>query len=141
MECRLRDRFGWQRMSRHDPPFGFVNKPAEIDRCVDFVLAHSARYVFLACGAPQSEVLGHRIVARGGAVGTGLCIGASLLFATGLERRAPALMQRAGLEWLHRLIQEPGRMSVRLGKRPRPMRWLALRPPLSPRGQERPNSL
>ena len=90
MERRLRERHGWQ-VARHDPPFGFIGDPAEVARCVDFVLAHPARYVFLACGAPQSELLGLRIVERGGAVGTGLCIGASLLFATGLggARRRP----------------------------------------------------
>jgi exopolysaccharide biosynthesis WecB/TagA/CpsF family protein len=127
MEQRLRERFGWTHMERYDPPFGFINDPAEVSRCVDFVLAHPARYVFLACGAPQSEMLGHHIVARGGAVGTGLCIGASLLFATGLEQRAPVIMQKAGLEWLHRLILQPRRMSTRLRKSQLPILWLAMR--------------
>ena len=133
MERRLRERFGWRRLARYTPPFGFIADPAEVARCVDFVLAHPARYVFLACGAPQSELLGCRIVQRGGAVGTGLCIGASLLFVTGLERRAPLLLQRAGLEWLHRLVQEPGRMSVRLRQSQLPILWLALRYRLSQR--------
>jgi UDP-N-acetyl-D-mannosaminuronic acid transferase (WecB/TagA/CpsF family) len=66
-------------------------------------------------------------VERGGAVGTGLCIGASLLFATGVEQRAPGLMQRAGLEWLHRLLLEPKRMSVRLRKSQLPLLWLAVK--------------
>lgn len=127
MERRLRDRHGWRNLARHDPPFGFINDPQEVARCVDFVLTHPARYVFLACGAPQSEMLGLRILERGGAVGTGLCIGAALLFATGLEQRAPAFMQRAGLEWLHRLIREPGRMSVRLRKSQLPLLLVAAR--------------
>ena len=127
MERRLRTRFGWRNLARHDPPFGFIANEAETARCVDFVLAHPARYVFLACGAPQSEMLGRHILERGGAVGTGLCIGASLLFVTGLERRAPVFMQRAGLEWLHRLVQQPARMSVRLRKSQLPILWLALR--------------
>ena len=136
MERRLRDRFGWRNLARHDPPFGFIARPDEVARCVDFVLAHPARYVFLACGAPQSELLGLRIVERGGAVGTGLCIGASLLFVTGLERRAPVILQRAGLEWLHRLVQEPGRMTVRLRKSQLPILWLALRYRLARRKEE-----
>ena len=127
MERRLRDIFGWRRIARHDPPFGFIADPAAVERCADFVLAHPARYVFLACGAPQSEMLGRHIVERGGAVGTGLCIGASLLFVTGLERRAPVLMQRAGLEWLHRLVREPTRMSARLRYSQLPILSLALR--------------
>ncbi len=126
MERRLRERHGWQ-IARHDPPFGFIADPAAVAACVDFVLAHPARYVFLACGAPQSELLGLRITERGGAVGTGLCIGAALLFATGLEARAPAVMQRAGLEWLHRLILQPRRMSQRLVRSQLPLLWLAAR--------------
>ena len=127
MEQRLRDRHGWRNVARHEPLFGFVSDPVETDRCIDFVLAHPARYVFLACGAPQSELLGLRIVERGGAVGTGLCIGASLLFATGLEPRAPRMVQRIGLEWLHRLVREPRRMSQRLIKSQLPLLTLALR--------------
>ena len=40
----------------------------------------------------------------------GLCVGASLDFLGGKARRAPVWVQRARLEWLHRLVQEPGRM-------------------------------
>ena len=127
MEERLRTRFGWRHLARHDPPFGFIADPAELARCVAFVRDNPARYVFLACGAPQSEVLGRRIVEAGGAVGTGLCIGASLLFATGLEARAPLAMQRAGLEWLHRLVLQPRRMSQRLVRSQLPLLLLAAR--------------
>ena len=42
--------------------------------------------------------------------GTGLCIGASVEFVTGAKRRAPRWMQRLGVEWLHRLLSEPGRL-------------------------------
>ncbi len=127
MERRLRENHSWRNLARHDPPLGFIADPAEVARCIDFVLAHPARYVFLACGAPQSELLGRRITERGGAVGTGLCIGASLLFATGLEARAPLAMQRAGLEWLHRLVLQPRRMSHRLVHSQLPLLWLAAR--------------
>ncbi|WP_254070545.1 WecB/TagA/CpsF family glycosyltransferase [Acidisphaera sp. L21] len=133
MESRLRQQYGWTNVVRHDPPFGFIGDPAAIAACVNFVVAHPARYVFLACGAPQSEVLGRHIAEHGGAVGTGLCIGASLLFATGLQRRAPLFMQRAGLEWLHRLIQEPKRMTTRLRKSQLPILTLALRTRLARR--------
>ena len=51
-----------------------------------------------------------RSSSAGQACGVGLCIGASLLFLTGDLRRAPVWMQRARLEWLHRLVQEPRRM-------------------------------
>src|SRR5699024_6244545 len=40
-------------------------------------------------------------------------VGASFAFLSGEQRRAPALLQRAGLEWLHRLAQEPRRLGRR----------------------------
>lgn len=40
-------------------------------------------------------------------------IGGSLDFLVGRKRRAPAWMQRAGLEWLHRMLCEPQRLGRR----------------------------
>lgn len=37
-------------------------------------------------------------------------VGGSFDVATGRVKRAPAWMQRAGLEWFHRFLQEPRRM-------------------------------
>ena len=37
-------------------------------------------------------------------------VGGSFDVVAGLVKRAPLWMQRSGLEWLYRIIQEPGRM-------------------------------
>jgi N-acetylglucosaminyldiphosphoundecaprenol N-acetyl-beta-D-mannosaminyltransferase len=37
-------------------------------------------------------------------------VGAVFDFLSGTKRRAPSWMQRSGLEWLHRLVSEPGRL-------------------------------
>jgi N-acetylglucosaminyldiphosphoundecaprenol N-acetyl-beta-D-mannosaminyltransferase len=42
-----------------------------------------------------------------------LLLGASAEFHVGLQRRAPAWMQRAGLEWLYRLVSHPRRLARR----------------------------
>ncbi|MGG5888694.1 WecB/TagA/CpsF family glycosyltransferase [Falsiroseomonas sp. HC035] len=97
-------------IAHHNPPMGLAANPAAMQACLDFALLHPARFTFLATGSPQSERLAAAIAARGGATGIGLCIGSSLHFITGARRRAPAWMRRAGLEWLHRLVQEPRRM-------------------------------
>jgi N-acetylglucosaminyldiphosphoundecaprenol N-acetyl-beta-D-mannosaminyltransferase len=110
----LRLRFGLRQLHLHAPPYGFIEDEGEIDRCIAFVRDHPARFVFIACGAPRSELLAARIRATGCAVGVGLCVGASLLFVTGRVARAPHVMQRLGLEWLHRLILEPRRLGRRL---------------------------
>jgi exopolysaccharide biosynthesis WecB/TagA/CpsF family protein len=110
----LQDRFGLRRVALYSPPFGFSRDAAELQRCIAFVRDNPARFVFLACGAPQSEVLAAHLVEGGGARGIGLCIGASLLFATGRLKRAPLIWQKLSLEWLYRLTQDRRRMARRL---------------------------
>jgi exopolysaccharide biosynthesis WecB/TagA/CpsF family protein len=97
----------------HNPPMGFLDMPGEIERCVEFVLAHPARFVFFAVGMPQQEAVAHAVWRSGAATGTGLCIGGALFFVAGSKLRAPIWMQRAGLEWLHRLCHEPARLAGR----------------------------
>jgi N-acetylglucosaminyldiphosphoundecaprenol N-acetyl-beta-D-mannosaminyltransferase len=99
--------------AHYDPPMGFDRDPVEMARAVRFVLDHPARYVFLAVGSPRQEQLAAAIVATGAATGTGLCIGASLEFLAGAVPRAPGFMQKAGIEWLHRLMADPKRLSRR----------------------------
>jgi N-acetylglucosaminyldiphosphoundecaprenol N-acetyl-beta-D-mannosaminyltransferase len=99
--------------AHYDPPIGFDRDPVQLQRAVDFVLAHPARLIFLAVGSPRQERLAAAIEASGRATGIGLCIGASLDFLAGAQRRAPAWTQRAGLEWLHRLASSPRRLSRR----------------------------
>ena len=99
--------------AHYDPPMGFAADRAAFATAVAFVLAHPARFVFLAVGSPQQEVLASAIAATGRATGTGLCVGASLEFLAGVSRRAPGWMQRVGLEWLFRLGSDPHRLARR----------------------------
>lgn len=108
--ARLRERFKLESVSHYNPPMGFVRDPAEIEKCVDFVVTNPSRYVFLAVGSPQQEIVAHAVYRRNGARGVGFCIGASIDFLTGKSVRAPLWMQKAGMEWLHRLLQSPRRM-------------------------------
>ena len=65
--------------------------------------------VFVCLGMPKQELwaMGHRHEIDASVV---LCVGAALEFALGQKRRAPAWMQRAGFEWLWRLVSEPRRL-------------------------------
>lgn len=96
-----------------DPPRGFERDGAAWEAAIAFVLAHPSRFVLLAVGSPRQELLAAAIAATGRATGTALCVGASLDFLSGAARRAPDWMQRAGLEWLHRLAQDPARLARR----------------------------
>ena len=106
-------RCGLTALAHYDPPCGFECDRTAMTQAVEFVLAHPARFVFLAVGSPRQEILAAAIHATGRATGVGLCIGASLEFVAGHVPRAPLWMQRSGLEWLHRLAREPRRLAGR----------------------------
>ncbi|WP_051328698.1 WecB/TagA/CpsF family glycosyltransferase [Geminicoccus roseus] len=108
--AKLARRYGLQDIRHHNPPMGFIRDPAAVLEACQFVERNPSRFVFLAVGSPQQEILARSIKERGRAVGIGMCVGASLLFLTGDLQRAPVWMQRSKLEWLHRLAQEPKRM-------------------------------
>jgi N-acetylglucosaminyldiphosphoundecaprenol N-acetyl-beta-D-mannosaminyltransferase len=97
----------------HAPPMGFIKSEHEVQKCVDFVVKTQASLVFLAIGMPQQEILAGRIAEHPQARGVGLCVGASIDFLTGKQRRAPVWAQKAGFEWLHRLLSDPRRLAAR----------------------------
>jgi exopolysaccharide biosynthesis WecB/TagA/CpsF family protein len=110
----LAERYGLQGLAHFNPPMGFIHRPSEVQACLDFVEQHSPfRFCLLAVGAPQQEALAQMLKHRGVARGLTLCIGASINFLTGGERRAPLWLQRSGLEWSYRLMQAPRRMAGR----------------------------
>jgi N-acetylglucosaminyldiphosphoundecaprenol N-acetyl-beta-D-mannosaminyltransferase len=67
------------------------------------------RVVFVCLGMPKQEKWAFRYAPTlpGGIV---LCAGMAMMFAIGMQRRAPLWMQRGGLEWLWRMCSEPRRM-------------------------------
>ncbi len=93
----------------HCPPHGFEAEAAEAARAVEAVRAAAPDILFVALGAPRQELWMHEhALALGVPVSAG--IGASFDFVSGMLPRAPAWVQRAGLEWLFRTLVEPGRL-------------------------------
>ncbi|MDO9708241.1 WecB/TagA/CpsF family glycosyltransferase [Paracraurococcus lichenis] len=109
----LAERCGLRNIAHYNPPMGFDQDPAEMERAIRFIEDNPARFHFLAVGSPRQCRVANAVARRGRATGTGLCIGASLLFLSGHERRAPLALQRAGLEWAWRLAQDPQRLARR----------------------------
>ena len=110
----LRARYGVRSMRHFNPPMGFIHDPSAVEDCLQFIESQGAfRFCLLAVGAPQQEVLAQRLKSRGRARGLALCVGASINFLTGVERRAPRWMQRIGAEWLFRLALDPQRLAKR----------------------------
>ncbi|HET8673510.1 MAG TPA: WecB/TagA/CpsF family glycosyltransferase, partial [Thermoleophilaceae bacterium] len=94
------------------PPHGFERDPLAMDQVVQTLDAASPDIVYVGLGFPKQE----RVIAflrerfpQTWFLGIGISIG----FVGGQVPRAPAWMQRLGLEWLHRLAKEPRRLGRR----------------------------
>ena len=113
---KLRERFPNLRVHHYYPPMGFINDPAAVAACVDFVNAHPSRLIVYALGCPTQEILALRVLESGKARGVGLCVGGSLNFLSGVVPRAPEWVQFLALEWLHRVCTEPRRLAGRYAR-------------------------
>jgi N-acetylglucosaminyldiphosphoundecaprenol N-acetyl-beta-D-mannosaminyltransferase len=94
------------------PPVGFERDAAYLTQLAGRLAAAGPDIVYVALGSPKQEQLIAQLtelLPKAWFLG----VGVSFSFVAGEIRRAPRWMQRWGLEWLHRLAQEP----VRLGKR------------------------
>jgi exopolysaccharide biosynthesis WecB/TagA/CpsF family protein len=110
----LRARFGLKALHHIDPPMNFIRDEVAVESCLRAIEACSPfRFCFLAVGSPQQEIIAQKLKQRGVARGLALCIGASIDFITGVEKRAPRWMRQSGFEWLFRLIQNPKRLAKR----------------------------
>lgn len=91
------------------PPFGFEAQPEHFDRARRKLVAAAPDIIFCGLGFPRQELV-IRELRRGLPGAWFIGCGAAIPFAAGHLRRAPAWMQRYGLEWLHRLMREPIRL-------------------------------
>lgn len=94
------------------PPYGFETTQESCARVRDAVVAAAPRLVFVGLGFPKQD----RLIAqlRKDLPSTWFVgCGAAIAFAAGAVPRAPLWMQRTGLEWLFRLLNEPGRLARR----------------------------
>jgi exopolysaccharide biosynthesis WecB/TagA/CpsF family protein len=110
----LRAHYGLKALHHIDPPMNFIHDEAAVESCLRAIEAVSPfRFCFLAVGSPQQEIIAQKLKERGVARGLALCIGASINFITGIEKRAPPWIRKSGFEWLFRLIQNPKRLARR----------------------------
>lgn len=96
----------------YSPPFGFEHSRSGMDSLVRRVADCAPDLVLAGLGFPKQEHVIRElrdVLPDAWYVGCG----AGIPYAAGQFRRAPAAMQRAGAEWLHRLAMEPRRLARR----------------------------
>lgn len=94
------------------PPMGFDQNETEMAKVVAALVQAKPDIVFVALGSPKQEFLIDRI-RNSLPQAWWLGVGVSFSFLTGHVQRAPKLLQKLGLEWVHRLVQEPRRLFKR----------------------------
>jgi N-acetylglucosaminyldiphosphoundecaprenol N-acetyl-beta-D-mannosaminyltransferase len=91
------------------PPLGFEDDPAELVKIKDALQRTRPALVLIGLGFPKQERLIGLLrseIPENWFIGVGI----SLSFLAGDQPRAPAALQRLGLEWMHRLWHEPCRL-------------------------------
>jgi exopolysaccharide biosynthesis WecB/TagA/CpsF family protein len=94
----------------YSPPLGFENDPRECRKIIDIINNSGASVLAVGLGAPKQEKWICQYKSRLTNIKTFLAIGATIDFEAGSLKRAPVWMSSAGLEWLYRLVSEPGRL-------------------------------
>ncbi len=112
-EERLRASYPGLRIAGVDTPMiSLPPTPDELARIDEKVVATRPDLVYVAFGSPKQEFVIDALRPRLPAAWMLGC-GVSLSFIAGDVARAPRWMQRAGLEWVHRMTQEPRRLIPR----------------------------
>jgi N-acetylglucosaminyldiphosphoundecaprenol N-acetyl-beta-D-mannosaminyltransferase len=91
------------------PPMGFERDEEQLNQIRATILAASPHLLFAALGAPKQE---YWVYDWGTTLGVPVCVGVggSFEMVAGVVPRAPEWVQRLGMEWLFRLLQEPRRL-------------------------------
>lgn len=95
---------------QHIAPSGLRADRAAMAAAARFAAESHARFILLAVGSPQQELVARMIADMPSAAGTALCVGASVDFLVGRAKRAPRWMRSLSLEWLYRLLGDPVRL-------------------------------
>jgi len=110
---KLRAQYNHLNISHYNPSMGFIDKPEEVQKIMDISSTLCPNYIFLAVGSPRQEILASKLIKETLTKGVVLCIGASILFIVGEEKRAPLWLQKLHCEWLYRMLNDPKRLIPR----------------------------
>lgn len=94
------------------PDFESFHTPEEQDRIRTEIAVAKPDVLLVGLGAPKQEKWILENKQRIG-VPVSIGVGGSFEMASGMQRRAPRWMQRAGFEWCYRLLREPKRLTRR----------------------------
>ena len=101
----------------HTPPFRPLTE-SEAQEVEKTIRAAQPDIVWVGLSTPKQEIWMSEFVERLN-VPVLVGVGAAYDFLSGTKKQAPRWMQRSGLEWLYRLINEPSRLWPRYVQYPK----------------------
>jgi N-acetylglucosaminyldiphosphoundecaprenol N-acetyl-beta-D-mannosaminyltransferase len=105
----LRERFvGFQVAGIYSPPFRDLTPDEDAD-VIELINRADADLLWVGLSTPKQErwMSSHRESLNSRVM---LGVGAAFDINSGIVKQAPRFLQRSGLEWVFRLVQEPGRL-------------------------------
>ena len=96
----------------YSPPFDFEKNQEENEKILKMINILEPDILFVGVGAPKQEKWIYKNIDKLNAI-VSIGIGASFDFEAGTVKRAPKFMQKIGLEWFWRFINEPNRLFKR----------------------------
>lgn len=93
----------------YSPPFGFEKDKDEIDRINNMLKESEADMLFVGMGSPKQDIFIYENMDKY-QIPVSFSMGAALDFIAGNIERAPRWMINCGLEWVHRILQNPKRL-------------------------------
>lgn len=110
-QARINQRIGRSIIvAAHSPSFGFEKNPQECLNLIQMIRQSTANVLVVGVGAPKQEIwiTKHRQMLPN--IDIFLAVGAAIDFEAGNKPRSPEWMSHLGIEWMHRLASEPGRL-------------------------------
>ncbi|MDD3154817.1 MAG: WecB/TagA/CpsF family glycosyltransferase [Victivallaceae bacterium] len=96
-------------VSGMESPYVKLDDEAQMEQIIGKINASGAKLLFLALGNPKQEQFLRRARTRL-TVNFAVGVGGTFNFIAGDVRRAPEWVRHSGLEWIYRILQEPGRL-------------------------------
>lgn len=94
----------------HSPTFGFEKNENECFDIIKIIKGSGANVLVVGLGAPKQEKWIAKYKQYLPNINLFMALGATIDFEAGNLKRAPKWVQRFSLEWMYRLIREPGRL-------------------------------
>lgn len=93
----------------YSPPFGFQDDEEEMLKIITLLKKSNSDMLFVGMGSPKQDIFIYENMNKY-EIPVSFSMGAALDFLSGNIQRAPRWMIHCGLEWLHRISQNPKRL-------------------------------